>query len=112
MRDTALNRIARELQPRPPEGGPGVDLTAEPWAIGEGTYQVGGFPAGWSEWNGAFRDILRKSQNKLGIEAVTPGQFSDAAFWLVRSVLQQRTSLGPSQARCRESDCEESAKIA
>src|SRR5690606_8863601 len=31
---TALNRIWRDLSPRPAEGGAGVDLIAEPWAIG------------------------------------------------------------------------------
>ncbi len=73
---TALNRIAREMKPRPAEGGAGADLIAEPWAIGEGTYQVGGFPAGWSEWNGIYRDTVRRSQNKLGIAAVKPGQLA------------------------------------
>ncbi|MEC5396654.1 glycogen debranching protein GlgX [Uliginosibacterium sp. H1] len=36
-----------------------VKLIAEPWDIGEGGYQVGGFPPGWSEWNGKYRDDLR-----------------------------------------------------
>ena len=36
-----------------------VKLIAEPWDIGEGGYQVGNFPAGWSEWNGKYRDCLR-----------------------------------------------------
>ncbi|MDQ8021381.1 MAG: glycogen debranching protein GlgX [Moraxellaceae bacterium] len=36
-----------------------VKLIAEPWDIGEGGYQVGGFPPGWSEWNGKYRDCLR-----------------------------------------------------
>jgi glycogen operon protein len=68
---TALNRIVQELGPRPEAGGEGVDLIAEPWAIGDGTYQVGGFPARWSEWNGKYRDDLRKAQNKLGQENVS-----------------------------------------
>src|SRR5207248_1552584 len=34
-------------------------LIAEPWDIGEGGYQVGNFPALWSEWNGRFRDAVR-----------------------------------------------------
>jgi glycogen operon protein len=72
--NTALNRIARELPPRAPAGGVGVDLIAEPWAIGGNSYQVGGFPAGWSEWNGIYRDTLRKHQNKLGSDPVTMGQ--------------------------------------
>jgi isoamylase len=36
-----------------------VKLIAEPWDIGEGGYQVGGFPPQWSEWNGAYRDTVR-----------------------------------------------------
>ena len=36
-----------------------VKLIAEPWDVGDGGYQVGGFPAGWSEWNGKYRDCLR-----------------------------------------------------
>lgn len=36
-----------------------VKLIAEPWDIGEGGYQIGGFPAGWAEWNGRYRDCVR-----------------------------------------------------
>ena len=36
-----------------------VKLIAEPWDIGEGGYQVGNFPALWSEWNGRYRDVVR-----------------------------------------------------
>jgi isoamylase len=35
-----------------------VILIAEPWDIG--TYQVGNFPVDWSEWNGRFRDTVRR----------------------------------------------------
>ena len=35
-------------------------LIAEPWDLGEGGYQVGNFPAGWMEWNGKYRDTVRK----------------------------------------------------
>jgi isoamylase len=37
-----------------------VKLIAEPWDIGTGGYQVGGFPPGWAEWNGKYRDTMRK----------------------------------------------------
>ncbi|WP_119681367.1 glycogen debranching protein GlgX [Indioceanicola profundi] len=37
----------------------GVKLIAEPWDIGPGGYQVGGFPPGWAEWNDKFRDTVR-----------------------------------------------------
>ena len=36
-----------------------VKLIAEPWDVGEGGYQVGGFPPLWSEWNGQYRDTVR-----------------------------------------------------
>jgi isoamylase len=37
-----------------------VKLIAEPWDLGEGGYQVGNFPVGWMEWNGKYRDTVRK----------------------------------------------------
>jgi isoamylase len=36
-----------------------VKLIAEPWDVGDGGYQVGRFPALWSEWNGKYRDSVR-----------------------------------------------------
>ena len=36
-----------------------VKLIAEPWDLGEGGYQVGNFPVGWTEWNSRYRDALR-----------------------------------------------------
>jgi glycogen operon protein len=36
-----------------------VKMIAEPWDLGEGGYQVGGFPPGWSDWNGRYRDAVR-----------------------------------------------------
>jgi glycogen operon protein len=37
-----------------------VKLIAEPWDVGPGGYQVGNFPPGWTEWNGKYRDNVRK----------------------------------------------------
>ena len=37
-----------------------VKLIAEPWDVGEGGYQVGNFPPGWAEWNGKYRDAVRR----------------------------------------------------
>ncbi len=34
-------------------------LIAEPWDVGEGGYNVGGFPPLWTEWNGKYRDTVR-----------------------------------------------------
>jgi isoamylase len=37
-----------------------VKLIAEPWDVGEGGYMVGNFPVPWSEWNGKYRDCIRR----------------------------------------------------
>lgn len=37
-----------------------VKLIAEPWDLGSGGYQVGNFPHLWSEWNGKYRDTIRR----------------------------------------------------
>lgn len=37
-----------------------VKLIAEPWDLGEGGYQVGNFPVLWTEWNGKYRDCIRR----------------------------------------------------
>jgi glycogen operon protein len=37
-----------------------VKLIAEPWDVGPGGYQVGNFPHGWAEWNGKYRDTVRR----------------------------------------------------
>jgi isoamylase len=64
--NVAINRILREFTVRPAAGGAGLDLYAEPYAIGGNSYQLGNFPVGWSEWNVNFRDSLRQAQNELG----------------------------------------------
>jgi isoamylase len=56
-----------------------VKLIAEPWDLGEGGYQVGNFPAGWAEWNGRFRDTVRRYWK--GDE----GQVADLAYRLTGS---------------------------
>ena len=38
-----------------------VKLVAEPWDVGPGGYQLGGFPAPWAEWNDRYRDTVRDS---------------------------------------------------
>jgi len=37
-----------------------VKVIAEPWDLGPGGYQVGNFPVGWAEWNGKYRDCIRR----------------------------------------------------
>jgi isoamylase len=37
-----------------------VKLIAEPWDLGPDGYKVGAFPVNWSEWNGKYRDVVRR----------------------------------------------------
>ena len=68
--NVAINRILREFTIRPAAGGTGLDLYAEPYAIGGNSYQLGGFPKGWSEWNVQFRDTFRQAQNEEGNQTI------------------------------------------
>jgi isoamylase len=43
-----------------------MKLIAEPWDIGWGGYELGQFPAGWSEWNGKYRDTMRDFWRSTG----------------------------------------------
>jgi glycogen operon protein len=56
-----------------------VKLIAEPWDLGEGGYQVGNFPVGWTEWNGKYRDSVRRFWRGDG------GQVSEVATRLAGS---------------------------
>jgi glycogen operon protein len=38
----------------------GLKLIAEPWDVGSYGYQLGNFPPGWAEWNGQYRDTVRR----------------------------------------------------
>ena len=56
-----------------------VKLIAEPWDVGPGGYQVGNFPVRWTEWNGKYRDAVRKYWRG------EPGQISEMASRLAGS---------------------------
>jgi glycogen operon protein len=51
-----------------------VKLIAEPWDLGEGGYQVGNFPVLWAEWNGKYRDSIRRFWRG------DPGQVAELAY--------------------------------
>ena len=51
-------------------------LIAEPWDVGDGGYQVGQFPVLWAEWNGKYRDTVRRFWKGDG------GMLSDFAYRL------------------------------
>ena len=56
-----------------------IKLIAEPWDVGDGGYQVGQFPVLWAEWNGKYRDTVRKFWKG------DDGQLSDFAYRLTGS---------------------------
>jgi isoamylase len=67
-----------------------VKLIAEPWDVGEGGYQVGKFPALWAEWNGKYRDAVRRYWKGDG------GQLAELAYRLTGSSdLYQRDGRHP-----------------
>jgi len=53
-----------------------VKMIAEPWDIGPGGYQVGGFAKGWLEWNDHFRDGMRSFWLRPGEHAASLGDFA------------------------------------
>ncbi len=65
---TALGRTGRGFSARAPlftaiTADPrlaGLKLIAEPWDLGVLGYRLGGFPPGWAEWNGQYRDTVRR----------------------------------------------------
>jgi isoamylase len=69
-----------------------VKLIAEPWDIGPGGYQVGNFPVGWGEWNGRYRDTVRRFWRGDG------GQVADLATRLSGSSDLYATSARPPYA--------------
>jgi glycogen operon protein len=60
--DTALAKVTAAF--------PGVFLSSEPWGLAPGGqgYQLGQMPVGISEWNGGWRDTIRRAQNKYGVK--------------------------------------------
>ena len=56
-----------------------IKLIAEPWDVGPGGYQLGNFPVGWAEWNGRYRDAVRRYWRG------DPGQVADLAYRLTGS---------------------------
>jgi isoamylase len=67
-----------------------VKLIAEPWDVGEGGYQIGNFPVLWAEWNGRYRDSVRRFWKG------DPGLVGEAAYRLSGSSdLYQSTGRRP-----------------
>ncbi|MBI5442603.1 MAG: glycogen debranching protein GlgX, partial [Deltaproteobacteria bacterium] len=67
-----------------------VKLIAEPWDLGEGGYQVGNFPVLWTEWNGEYRNVVRRYWRGDG------GQVANLAYRITGSSdLYARTGRRP-----------------
>jgi len=66
-----------------------VKLIAEPWDVGPGGYQVGMFPVGWAEWNGKYRDTVRRlwrgEEGQLAEVASRLSGSADIYQWTQRS---------------------------
>src|SRR5205807_1953617 len=92
-----------------------LKLIAEPWDVGQGGYNLGRFPAAFSEWNDRFRDGLRRYWRG------DPAMRSDVAARLARSMLTSlltalgtpmllsgdeygRTQQGNNNAYCQDND--------
>lgn len=70
-----------------------VKLIAEPWDLGEGGYQVGNFPVGWTEWNGKYRDAVRQFwKGEMGLHAEIATRLGGSAD------LYERTGRAPSSS--------------
>ena len=76
--DSLLQKI-ENLGVRSKTCGQGVDLIAEPWMAKDGGenpqqkgQQIGNFSNNYTEWNDIFRNVIRKSINKVGVEDISP----------------------------------------
>ena len=62
-----------------------VKLIAEPWDVGPGGYQIGSFPWQWTEWNGRYRDVIRRfwrgDEGLIGDVATRLAGSSDLYEW-------------------------------
>jgi len=58
-----------------------VKLIAEPWDLGDGGYQVGGFPPLWTEWNGKYRDTAAGAARTRASTSSRPTTASRCRTW-------------------------------
>jgi isoamylase len=71
-----------------------VKLIAEPWDLGAGGYQVGNFPVGWTEWNGRYRDTVRKFwKGDMGLHGEIATRLAGSADLYERSRRQPSASI-------------------
>jgi glycogen operon protein len=68
-----------------------VKLIAEPWDLGSGGYQVGGFPSSWSEWNGRYRDVRARL---LALATIHAARIRQPSHGQLRPVSDERPPPG------------------
>ena len=83
-----------------------VKLIAEPWDVGDGGYQVGNFPALWTEWNGKYRDTVRRFWNGDG------GALSEFATRLSRQQRPVRAERPPAVRQHQLRHCHDGFTLA
>ncbi|MEO7072893.1 MAG: glycogen debranching protein GlgX [Rhodanobacter sp.] len=58
----------------------GIKLISEPWDIGPGGYQIGNHPPGFAEWNGKYRDDMRRFwKGDSGLRGILAGRLQGSA---------------------------------
>ncbi len=83
-----------------------VKLIAEPWDVGPGGYQVGNFPVLWTEWNGKYRDCVRRFWKGDGGTRVRARHAArPAAATSTRTAAAGRTPASTSSPRTTASRC-------
>ena len=86
-----------------------VKLIAEPWDVGPGGYQVGNFPVRWAEWNGKYRDSVRrfwKGDRRPGRRARLPPERVERPLRQLRpAAVRERSTSSPrtTASRCTTS---------
>ena len=83
----------------------GVKLIAEPWDLGPDGYQLGRFPAGWAEWNGKFRDGVRRFWRGTGERLASWPHGSPGAAISSRPAIGGRSRASTSSPATTDSRC-------
>ena len=82
-----------------------VKLIAEPWDIGPEGYQVGNFPVLWSEWNGKYRDCVRRFGKAAAARSASWRRGSPAAAIFSRTTAGARARASTSSPLTMASRC-------
>jgi len=71
-----------------------VKMIGEPWDVGTGGYQLGNFPPGWSEWNGKYRDVVRRFwRGDMGVSAELASRLAGSSDLFAHNGRRPRASV-------------------